>query len=270
MFTRYFIKLSFKGTNYKGWQIQSRGITIQGILTNALCLILKEDIVLTGAGRTDSGVHALNYYAHFDSVNCDPDNIDDLKRKLNSFLPPDIFVHDIFRVSNSLHARFDAVSRTYHYVVTLNENPFLQEFSHHYYGKIDMDPMNEACLIILKHTDFTSFGKLHGNNKTNLCKIIDAEWREVSHGVLVFRITADRFLRGMVRAITGCMLSIGSGKIPHSRIETIFSEMNRSAAGMSAPACGLFLTNISYNKKEIKQGSIDSLSPILPVSGLFF
>jgi tRNA pseudouridine38-40 synthase len=268
--TRYFIKISFKGTNYRGWQIQPRAITVQGTLTNAISLILKEEIALTGAGRTDSGVHAMNYFAHFDSVRSDLDKGEDLKRKLNSFLPFDILIQDIFKVNNNVHARYDAISRTYHYIVILNKNPFLKDFSHHFYGDVNINSMNEACLILKKHTDFTSFGKLHGNNKTNICKLIDAEWREISKGVIILRITADRFLRGMVRAIAGTMLTIGSGKMSSNQIEKIFSEMNRSAAGMSAPASGLFLTNICYSKDIFPTGTEESISPILPFSDLFF
>jgi tRNA pseudouridine38-40 synthase len=270
LYTRYFIKISFKGTNYRGWQIQPRAITVQGTLTKAISLILREEIVLTGAGRTDSGVHAMNYFAHFDSVRSDLDTSEDLKQKLNSFLPFDILIQDIFKVNNTVHARYDAISRTYHYIVTRYKNPFLKEFSHHFYGDIDIDTMNEACLILQKHNDFTSFGKLHGNNRTNFCKLFDAEWRGISNGVMVFRITADRFLRGMVRAITGTMLKIGSGKMSSNQVEKILSEMDRSAAGMSAPAGGLFLTNISYNQDIIPVGIEECISPILPVLDLFF
>ncbi len=270
MFTRYFIKISFKGTNYQGWQIQAREITVQGTLTKAINLILAEEIGLTGVGRTDSGVHALNYYAHFDSVNNNLDSNDSLNRKLNSFLPSDILVQDIFKVNNSNHARYDAVSRTYHYVITNFKNPFLKDFSYNFYGDINIDSMNEACKIIQKHNDFTSFSKLHGNNKTNFCKIIDAEWRRVSDGVLVFRITADRFLRGMVRAIAGTMLTIGKGKISSKQIEAILSEMNRGAAGMSVPANGLFLTSIRYPEDILPAKNESSVYPILPVAELFF
>ena len=270
MFSRYFIKISFKGTNYRGWQIQPRAISVQGTLTKAINLILAEEIGLTGAGRTDTGVHALNYYAHFDSVKDDLDSNDSLKRKLNGFLPFDIVVQNIIKVGNTDHARFDAVSRTYHYIIANNKNPFLKDFSYHYYGDIDIDSMNEACKILQKHNDFKSFSKLHGNNKTNICKIMDAEWRWISDGILVFRITADRFLRGMVRAIVGTLLPVGNGKIPGSQIETILSEMNRGAEGMSAPANGLFLTGIRYPETILLFEDETASAPILPVSDLFF
>jgi tRNA pseudouridine38-40 synthase len=268
--TRYFVKISFKGTNYQGWQIQPRAITVQGTLTKAINLILAEDIGLTGAGRTDTGVHAMNYYAHFDSIKEDLHLNDSLKRKLNSFLPFDIMVQNVEKVNGNAHARYDAISRTYHYIITNNKNPFLKDFSYHFYGDIDIDNMNEACKIIRKHVDFTSFSKLHGNNKTNLCKIMDAEWRWTSGGILIFRITANRFLRGMVRAIVGTMLTVGKGKISGEHIETIFSEMNRGAAGMSAPANGLFLTNIRYPDNILPAENESEFTPVLPVSDLFF
>ena len=201
---------------------------------------------MTGAARTDSGVHAMNFIAHFDSLTGDIDSNTDLRRKLNSFLPYDISVHDIFQVDNGCHARYDAVSRTYNYLISTVKNPFLREFSHYVFWNIDTGAMNEACGIIKKHTDFTSFSKLHSNNKTNLCRITEAEWVIRENGVLIFRITSNRFLRGMVRALTGTMLDIGSGKMPYQEIEVILSKKNRGAAGMSAPAAGLFLTDISY------------------------
>lgn len=270
MLTRYFIKISFKGTNYKGWQIQPRAVTVQGTLTKAINLILSEEIGLTGAGRTDSGVHALNFYAHFDSVKDDLDAGDFLKKKLNNFMPFDISVQNIIKVGSSSHARYDAVSRTYHYIITHNKNPFLKDFSYYYYGDLDMDAMNEACNILQKHSDFTSFSKLHGNNKTNFCIILDAEWRRITDEILVFRITANRFLRGMVRAIVGTMLTIGKGKISGKQIEAILSEMDRGAAGMSAPPSGLFITNISYPEKVLGPESDTPSTPLLPVSCLFF
>jgi tRNA pseudouridine38-40 synthase len=268
--TRYFIKISFKGTNYKGWQVQSRSVTVQGTLENTLGLLLKEDISLTGAGRTDTGVHAMNYFAHFDSQNSELQADDDLRRKLNSFLPFDILVQDIFKVDNTAHARFDAISRTYHYVITRNKNPFLREFSHYVYWNIDVNAMNKACDLLIKHTDFTSFSKLHSNNKTNICRLSDAAWRETSDGTVVFRIISDRFLRGMVRAVTGTMLDIGSGKMDYREIERVFREKNRGEAGMSAPAEGLFLTDIRYIDGIIRETKNVSQSPVLPASDLFF
>jgi tRNA pseudouridine38-40 synthase len=270
LLSRYFIKLSFKGTNYHGWQVQSGVDTVQGILNKALSLILKEEISATGAGRTDSGVHALNFMAHFDSAKKDLHIGKDLKYKLNGFLPPDIFIQDIHKVKNTDHARFNAVSRTYHYIISRQKNPFLKDLCHYIHSNPDINSMNEACRLIKKHNDFTSFSKLNSNNKTNICSIIEAEWREVSHGVLVFRIEADRFLRGMVRAITGTMLDIGSGKMVPDAIELILMEKDRSKSGMSVPAEGLFFTNVKYGQEIIPVELIDSLNPLVPVSYLFF
>ena len=269
MLSRYFINLSFKGTNYNGWQIQPGAVTVQGTLQNALSMLLRENILLTGAGRTDSGVHAINYIAHFNSADINLNNNDELIRKLNSFLPYDIIVQAIFKVDIKTHARYDAISRTYHYIITKNKNPFLKEFSHHFYWPIDIQSMNRACDILKNHSDFTSFSKLHSDNKTNICRLQEAEWRETPEGIIVFRVTSDRFLRGMVRAITGTMLDIGSGKMDYTEIERVLADKNRSEAGMSAPPNGLFLTNITY-KEGIVPEKNDFKNTILPNSELFF
>ena len=268
LLSRYFINLSFKGTNYKGWQVQPGAVTVQGTLQNALSLLLRENIVLTGAGRTDSGVHAINYIAHFDSADGNLNNNAELIPKLNSFLPFDIIVQGIFNVDIKTHARYDAVSRTYHYIITKNKNPFLNEFSHHVYWPIDIQSMNKACEILKNHSDFTSFSKLHSDNKTNICRLDEAEWREIQEGIIIFRVKSDRFLRGMVRAITGTMLDIGSGKMDFKEIERVLAGKNRGEAGMSAPANGLFLTNITYKDGIVPEKKVNNT--ILPNSDLFF
>ncbi len=270
MFSRYFIKISFKGTNYHGWQVQPAAITVQEILNRTLSLILKEDIITTGAGRTDSGVHASNFIAHFDSRNKTLHTRKDLIQRLNSFLPEDIMVQNIISVKVSDHARYSALSRTYHYVVSTRKNVFLNHFSHRIFWKINLDTMNEACQIIKNHDDFTSFSKQNSNNKTNICHIYQAEWREVSEGIIVFRITANRFLRGMVRALAGTIMDVGRGKITPQIFESILLEKDHRKASMAFPAEGLFLTNITYSEDIEKSGSYSPGISIIPLSDLFF
>ena len=257
---RYFIKLSYKGTNYQGWQSQPGKTTVQGELNNALQLILREKICITGAGRTDSGVHAINFIAHFDSKSLEKKDTENLVYKLNRFLPYDIIVHAIFLVDKDSHARFDAISRTYHYLISHSKNPFLDDFSLHYPQVLDVELMNQACNSLIAPRDFASFSKLHGNNKTTMCEVRNAEWRWVSPELLVFKISADRFLRNMVRAITGTMLKIGSHKISPEGFEEIIMKKNRSAAGTSVNGKGLFLSEILYENIEIPPGNFHLLN----------
>lgn len=242
---RYFIQLNYKGTNYHGWQIQPNAITVQEVLKNAFSIILKEDIEITGAGRTDTGVHASFFIAHFNSSR--PDLHDDRKLlfKINGFLPKDIALQKIYRVTDNAHARFDAKSRTYHYHIHQEKDPFLLESSYFLSQKLDVDLMNNACELLLSHTDFTSFSKLHTDVKTNNCKITQAFWTQEGHK-LVFTITADRFLRNMVRAIVGTLIDIGKKKISLDDFVQIIESKNRSDAGVSVPAHGLYLENITY------------------------
>jgi len=258
--SRYFIKLSYKGTNFQGWQCQPGKTTIQGELNNALQLLLKEKVCLTGAGRTDSGVHAMNYIAHFDSESPEMENPINLVYKLNRFLSRSIIIHSIFLVDNESHSRFDAISRTYHYLVSTSKNPFLEEFSLHFHQNLDIESMNQACEILIRHKDFTSFSKLHGNNKTTICDVREAEWRQINPDLIVFRITADRFLRNMVRAIVGTMLKIGTHKIPAIKMEEIIEKKERSLAGSSVQAKGLFLTDIRYKNIELPENSYHLLN----------
>ncbi len=244
---RYFIILSYKGTNYQGWQAQPGKTTVQGELNTALQLILKEKICVTGAGRTDTGVHAINFIAHFDCESPEKKNIENLVYKLNRFLSRDIIIHDIVPVHKDSHARFDAISRTYHYLISTSKNPFLEDFALHYPHILDIKAMNKVCEILLKHKDFASFSKLHGNNKTTICDVREAEWRQINTDLLVFRITADRFLRNMVRAITGTMLKIGTHKIPVTMMEDIIVKRDRASAGTSVSGKGLFLSEVRYN-----------------------
>ena len=243
--TRYFIFFSFKGTLYHGWQVQPKAVTVQKIIDEAISLILDEKIALTGAGRTDAGVHAKAFCAHLDSLKPDLDNKKNLIFRLNRYLPDDISVTGIRRVLPDANARFSALSRTYRYFVSRLKDPFRQETSWFIHGKLDIEAMNRACAILLNHSDFTSFSRLHSDNKTNICKIYSAGW-EIEENMLIFTIKADRFLRNMVRAIVGTMIEAGKGRIEPEEFERILVSKNRSSAGMSAPAKGLFLTDIEY------------------------
>jgi tRNA pseudouridine38-40 synthase len=243
--TRYFIFISFKGTSYHGWQVQPGSVTVQKTLDAALSTILNEIISTTGAGRTDTGVHALVFCAHFESSLPDLAGRKNLIFRLNKFLPKDISVSRIVKVRETDHARFSAVSRTYRYYISRNKDPFREDFSWYVHGDIDINIMNKACKLLLKHTDFTSFSRLHSGVKTNLCKIFFAEWEKKSND-LILTISADRFLRNMVRAIAGTMVDIGRGKTSLLEFEKIIKAGDRGRAGKSAPAKGLFLEAIEY------------------------
>ncbi len=245
MKTRYFIFISYKGTSYHGWQVQPNSVTVQKIMDEALCTILEEVISTTGAGRTDTGVHALVFCAHFESEKGDLADGQKLSHRLNSFLPKDISVSKIIKVRPDAHARFSALSRTYKYFIIRTKDPFREESSWHLYGELDINKMNEASDLLFKYHDFTSFSKLHTDVKTNLCTILYAKWEE-SEGQLIFTIKADRFLRNMVRAIVGTMVDIGTGKLSSDDFESILLAKDRCKAGKSAPAKGLFLTDIEY------------------------
>jgi tRNA pseudouridine38-40 synthase len=243
--TRYFIFISYKGTSYHGWQIQPNSVTVQQILEEALSVVLNEKISAIGAGRTDTGVHATFFCAHFESISPDLLEIWNLVFRLNQYLPPDISVSSIKKVLPDASARYSAVSRTYKYYISKVKDPFFDNSSWYLHGDIDIVSMNKACKIMYEHNDFTSFSKLHSGAKSNICKIYSAGWEE-SDNRLVFTIKADRFLRNMVRAIVGTMIEIGLGKIDLTKFEEIFHAKDRCKAGKSAPAKGLFLVDIEY------------------------
>jgi tRNA pseudouridine38-40 synthase len=241
---RYFIKFSYNGTNYHGWQIQPNAISVQETLTNAMSVILNQALVLTGAGRTDTGVHAREMYAHFDM-----DFTIEIALtvyKINSFLPKDIVVLDIILVHDDAHARFDAKKRTYQYHINTFKNPFLCEQSWFYHTNLDVDLMNEAAKLLFVHNDFESFSKSNTDVNTFNCKIFEANWTS-ENGNLIFTITADRFLRNMVRSIVGTLVNIGLHKTTISDFINIIEAKDRTKAGFSVPACGLFLKKIEYN-----------------------
>lgn len=241
---RFFIEFSYFGKNYFGYQIQPNEISVQEELENALSTILRQEIKIVGAGRTDTGVHAKKMFAHFDF---EGEISEKLPHQLNSFLAPDISVKRIFRVKDDFHARFDATYRTYEYYISLEKNPFTQASSWQIWKRnLDVEKMNEACKILFEYEDFESFAKIGGDNKTNFCKIYKAFW-EQNGSELKFTISADRFLRNMVRAIVGTMVEIGSGKMQPEDLRKVIEAKNRNSAGSSAPAQGLFLVDVGYD-----------------------
>jgi tRNA pseudouridine38-40 synthase len=215
------------------------------ILNEALSTILNEKILTTGAGRTDTGVHASVFCAHFESVSPYLQFKKNLIYRLNRYLPKDIAVTRLLKVRPDAHARFSAVSRTYRYNISRAKNPFWEDSSWFIHGKIDIDAMNEACGMLINYSDFTSFSRLHSDTRNNICRIFYAVWEEADDR-LVFTIKADRFLRNMVRAIVGTMIETGTGKMTLKEIEEVIIAKDRSRAGKSAPAKGLFLVNIEY------------------------
>ena len=245
---RYFIHLAYNGMNYNGWQTQPGLPTVQETLERALSTLLREKIAVVGCGRTDTGVHASDFYAHFDvSDECGvmSDECGNLVFKLNSFLPADIAIYDIFPVAGNAHARFDAVARTYQYHVSDRRLPFRQGQYCRIYYRPDIERMNEAARVLMEYEDFTSFAKLHTQVKTNICHLTKAEWTEEPDG-WVFTIRSNRFLRNMVRSVTGTLLDVGRGKLSIEGLREIIEKKDRCAAGTSMPACGLFLTRVEY------------------------
>lgn len=241
---RYVLKLAYNGTNYHGWQMQDNAHTVQSEITEKLSLLLKEQICITGCGRTDTGVHASEFFAHFDIDNlCYSEK--DLLHKLNNFLPEDIVIYELFHVSSDFHTRFSAISRTYSYYISQIKNPFKLSTSYYFNVNLDVDAMNKACGYLLAYTDFTSFSKLHTQTATNNCRIEMAGF-EIVDKELVFTITADRFLRNMVRAIVGTLIEIGKGKLSAEAMKKVIEAKDRSGAGYSVPAHGLFLEKVVY------------------------
>lgn len=240
---RFFIEISYRGTNYHGWQVQPKTRTVQQEINVALSTILGQKINVTGAGRTDAGVHAKQMYAHFDT-----DQILDCEKtqyRLNSYLCDAIHIKSIFLVSDTAHARFDATARVYEYWLCQHKNPFLKDAAWLLYSKLDFDVMNVAAKFLLEVNDFTSFSKLHTDVNTHICDVRKAVW-EQRGDIWVFSIEADRFLRNMVRAIVGTLVDVGKGKITVNEFKDIVAKMDRSAAGVSAPAKGLYLLSINY------------------------
>ncbi|HET6244107.1 MAG: tRNA pseudouridine(38-40) synthase TruA [Bacteroidetes bacterium] len=241
---RYFIQLAYKGTRYHGWQIQQNAHSVQAELNNAMTLIFEEKIESTGCGRTDTGVHARDFYAHFDAERADLIH-PDFTFKLNRLLPKDIAIKKIVKVVEHSHARYDAVSRTYKYYIVQKKDPFNFDTAYYYPGLLNLEQMNSASALLFDYSDFSCFCKTGTHVKTNVCKIIDAKWAKQDDHIL-FTITADRFLRNMVRAIVGTMIDIGKNKLTTDGFKKIIENKDRTAAGFSVPACGLFLDKVTY------------------------
>jgi len=243
---RYAIKLSYKGTNYHGWQIQPNAITVQEELEKAFSTLLKQEIAIVGCGRTDTGVHAVNYWAYMNVENLEGEmNTSSLVNKANGFLPKDIGIQEMKAVANDWHARFDATHRTYEYKVNMEKNPFLESASYFLPKTPNFDTMNEAAKFLLGKQDFECFSKSKTEVNNFLCEISQAEWIKTEDGYSFF-ITANRFLRNMVRAIVGTLLDIGFTKKGLKDIERIIASKSRSEAGFSVPAHGLYLVEIGY------------------------
>lgn len=242
---RYFIYLAYDGTNYHGWQIQPNGDSVQETLTRGLKTFLRDDTLeVTGAGRTDAGVHARLMVAHFDfSRLLDVEAVTD---KLNRILPPDISVYRVRQVRPEAHARFDATYRTYKYYITTRKDPFNRAYSWRIFQPLDFEKMNEAARTLFDYIDFTSFSKLHTDVKTNNCKIMQAYWEQTGSDEWVFTIQADRFLRNMVRAVVGTLVEVGRGKLSVEGFRRVIEEKNRCSAGTSVPGNALFLVDIGY------------------------
>jgi tRNA pseudouridine38-40 synthase len=242
---RFFIQFSYNGTKYHGWQFQPNAISVQETLTKALAVVLnKKDIEIMGAGRTDSGVHASQMFAHFDYENAIDSQT--VVHKLNSFLPQDIAVSKVILVADNAHARFDATRRTYEYKINTAKNVFQQELSWYYAKDLDVEAMNDAAELLLEFTDFQCFSKVNTDVNTFNCAISKAFWKR-ENDQLIFTISADRFLRNMVRAIVGTLVYIGLGKISKADFQIIIESKDRKKAGFSVPAHGLYLTEINYN-----------------------
>jgi len=243
---RYFVELSYNGTPFFGWQRQPKQITVQEVLEDAFSLLLRFKIEITGCGRTDTGVHAKQYFAHFDCDKLLSESLcNKLQHRLNAFLPKEIVIHRIFQVEDDLHARFNALERTYKYYIATTKNPFHYQTTFRVFEKLDVEAMNLAAELLLKTKDFTSFSKVDTDVNNNLCDVKIAFWEQQDE-LLVFTITANRFLRNMVRAIVGTLLLVGKGKISIADFQEIIQQKNRCKAGVSVPACALFLEGVSY------------------------
>ena len=241
---RYFVTFSYDGSRYHGWQIQPNGDSVQAQLQRALSLLLRSETIVTGAGRTDAGVHARMMVAHFDF----PDELDgqQLTYKLNKLLPRDIAVSRVERVGDDMHARFSATSRMYHYYLHTEKNPFLSFTSCELHYPLDFKKMNDAARLLLEYEDFGAFCKAHADVKTTICHVTAAEWHQTSPSTWYFEIRANRFLRNMVRAVVGTLIDVGRGRVTMEEFKKIVEGKKRTEAGESMPAHALFLEDITY------------------------
>lgn len=248
---RYFFEISYNGSRYHGWQNQSNAVGVQQIVEEVLSKLMRDKIEIVGSGRTDSGVHCAQQFFHADVKHeLKPD---DLIHRLNSFLPKDIAIHSIFKVKDSAHARYDARQRSYEYHITTKKDPLLLGYAYHFFKSVDVGLMNRAAKLLVGNHDFTSFSKVKTDVNHFICDIKKAKWRK-KNGLLIFEITANRFLRGMVRAVVGTLLDVGTGKISLYDFQEIMKGKDRKKAGMNVPAEGLFLTKVKYKKGILFNG----------------
>ena len=251
---RYFIQLSYDGTGYHGWQVQPNGVSVQEVLQKALSTLLRQPTEVTGAGRTDAGVHASMMVAHFDwpaaheGEGCEEAPLDctQLTYKLNRLLPPDVAVQAVRPVGPEMHARFSATRRTYHYYIHTRKDPFLRGYSWQVNVPLDFALMNEAAQVLLEYSDFTSFSKTGTDVKTNICQLTEARWEQLKPGEWRFTVSANRFLRKMVRAIVGTLVEVGRHRMTISQMRHAIEAKDRQRAGESVPGHALYLTNIEY------------------------
>jgi tRNA pseudouridine38-40 synthase len=239
---RYLLELSYNGSNYQGWQIQPNGNTVQGVLNNAISVITRKEVETMGCGRTDTGVHARQYFAHFDTDEALPERF---LRSLNGILPNDIAVHDVRLVSSDFSARFNAISRTYEYHMIFEKDPFLQNLAVRWYQPLDIDAMNLACRELIGEQDFACFSKVNTDVKHYECNVLSAQWF-YRDNILVFEVTANRFLRNMVRAMVGTLIQVGESRSTVDQFKEILESKDRTKAGVSVPAHGLYLVSVNY------------------------
>lgn len=244
---RYFVELKYDGGAYCGWQRQPDATTVQGTIEEALSKLLRHEVEIVGAGRTDTGVNASYYVAHFDIDT--PFDAAQLRYKLNLMLPHDISIDSVTAVDAEAHARFDAKEREYTYYISTVKNPFRRASAWMYYQPLDVEKMNEAAKSLLEYDDFTSFAKLNSNNKTNICHVMKAEWSVEEGGILRFTIRADRFLRNMIRAIVGTLVDVGRGRYTVEDFRSIIESKDLSRSSSGAPAQGLFLSDVLYSEE---------------------
>lgn len=243
---RYFIEISYDGTDFHGWQVQPGALSVQECLDKALTTYFRQPVQSLGCGRTDAGVHATQFYAHFDLQEAFPENSEKALAGINALLPYTIAAKRVFEVAPDAHARFDATARSYQYHIHFHKDPFKQHRSWLYKGELDLGAMNAAAALLVRFADFSCFSKAHTQTFTNNCTISEARFEQQADGALVFHITADRFLRNMVRAIVGTLVLTGRGVLAAADVEAIIQSKSRSRAGQSVPACGLYLVQVTY------------------------
>jgi len=246
---RYFFEISYNGTHYHGWQNQKNAVGVQQVVEEALSKLLREEISIVGSGRTDTGVHCIQQFFHTDIEKVFKPN--DLVHRLNAFLPKDIAIRNIFPVRHEAHARYDAYERSYQYKITRVKDPLLVGYAYYFFRELDVPTMERASALLLGEHDFECFSKVKTDVNHFICNIKEASWNQKGD-VLVFTVTANRFLRGMVRAIVGTLLDVGNGKLTIRQFQEILKSKDRKKAGMNAPPEGLYLTQVKYHKSVFK------------------